>query len=439
MNFRVILLVLFSCIILCLGRACYSPPDTNTNALRDNPLHHLEKQIATPWVNAWCNTPETEAFEAQVRDFLKQWEIHGASLAVVRKGKLVYMQGFGYADKEQQILMQPYHQLRIASVSKLFTAVAIMQLVEQGKLTLNDNVFGKDGLLHSPPYQSIADTLAYSIEVEHLLTHTAGWRNIFRTDPMFVPVLVGRTMNAPTPTPFEHIVRFMLSQRGMFQPGTLYDYSNFGYCLLGKIIESQTNTPYQQYMFENILKPLGIQSMQIGKNRYNERFANEVKYYSHRKALKNLSIYHPSDSADRAYEGTNTEMLGAAGGWIATAVDVARFVNAIDGFDTSKDILNVTSIRRMTQKIAKDSTQKHLIGWKQVDEEKWWRTGSLESTSISVTRRHDQTTWVFVTNTGSWRGPFFVYEIEGLLRRGMQNISTFPDWDLFDLKYNHQP
>jgi CubicO group peptidase (beta-lactamase class C family) len=190
---------------------------------------------------------------------------------------------------------------------------------------------------------------------------------------------------------------------------------------------------YEKYMQEQILRPAAITQMRIGKNRYKERFPHEAKYYSHRKATQNYNIYNPKDSADRAYEGTNTELLSSAGGWIASATDIAKFVTTTDGFQTVPDILKKETITRMTTPVAKDSTQQRLIGWKQVDEEKWWRTGSLESTSISVTRRHDGFTWVFITNTGSWRGPFFVYEIEGLMRRALKTVPPFPAWDLFTL------
>ncbi|MCU0446141.1 MAG: beta-lactamase family protein [Microscillaceae bacterium] len=379
------------------------------------------------------SSPEIAEIDQMFESFIAQWQINGASIALVKDGRLVYAKGFGYADKERAIKVNPQHLFRIASVSKLFTAVGIMKLIEEGKFTLQSKVFGAQGLLKQ--YNAyIADTLAYKIEVEHLLTHTAGWRNVLRTDPMFVPVLVAQIMKAPLPTDFETIIQYMLSQKGMFEPGTLYDYSNFGYCLLGKIIEQQTGKKYEQYMQENILKPLSIRRMCIGKNRYQDRFPAEVRYYDHPKAEKNLSIYQPNDSASRAYEGTNTEALGAAGGWIATPSDLLRLLTAIDGFATKPDLLKPETIARMVaNQNPKDSTKQYLLGWKQVDEEKWWRTGSLSSTGISLTRRHDGISWAFVTNTGSWRGPFFSYEIEGVMRRAVAKIKKFPPYDLFTL------
>jgi CubicO group peptidase (beta-lactamase class C family) len=394
---------------------------------------HFEQKYS-PLLITYSNTsPEIAEIDQMFEDFITQWQIVGASVAIVKDGQLVYAKGFGYADKEKQLKVIPQHLFRIASVSKLFTAVGIMKLIEENKFTLKSKIFGAQGLLKQYN-QFIADTLAYKIEVEHLLTHTAGWRNVLRTDPMFVPVLVANIMKTPLPTDFETIIKYMLSQKGMFEPGSLYDYSNFGYCLLGKIIEQQTNMKYEQYMQEQILKPLNIKRMRIGKNRYQDRFPAEVRYYDHPRAEKNLSIYTPNDSASRAYEGTNIEALGAAGGWIATSADLLRLVNAIDGFENKPDMLKPETISRMVaNQNSKDSTQQYLLGWKQVDEEKWWRTGSLSSTGISLTRRHNGISWTMVTNTGSWRGPFFSYEIEGVMRRAVAKIQKFPEFDLFEL------
>ena len=385
-------------------------------------------------INAYSSLPEFETIDDQVNQFLEQWEIKGASLAIVKDGKLVYSKGFGFADKEKGVEAQPYHQFRIASVSKLFTAVGIMKMVEEGKIKLDDKVFGEKGIL--PEYKDIADPLAYKIEVEHLLNHTGGWRNELRTDPMFVPVLVAEVMKVKNPITFEQTLQFMLSQKGMFEPGTLYDYSNFGYCLLSKIIEKKSGLTYEKYMQEKILNPIGVNRMRITKNSYKDKHPNEVRYYDHKKAEKNLSIYGTGDSVSRVYEGTNTEALSGAGGWIASSVDLMRFLVAIDGFDTKPDMLKPETIQRMvnaTFSVNDTTSVQRSLGWKRIDAEKWWRTGSLESTGISLVRRNDGFSWVFVTNTGSWRGPFFSYEIEGLMRRIMKSVKKWPERDLFEL------
>jgi CubicO group peptidase (beta-lactamase class C family) len=385
-------------------------------------------------VNEFSNFKETMHIDAMAEKFLQEWELKGMAMAIVKDGKLVYAKGFGYADQQRQIKAEPYHLFRIASVSKLYTAVGIMKLVEQGKLKLDDKIFGENGILNDPKYtDKIANPLALKIEVQHLLTHTAGWWNQLRTDPMFVPVAVANIMKVKSPPSLETTIEYMLSQTKMFEPGSMYDYSNFGYCVLDKVIEKVSGMKYEAYMQEKILKPIGITRMKISKNRLKDRHPFEARYYTHYKAKKNISVYDEKDSASRAYEGSHIEGLGAAGGWAASVIDLARFVGAIDGFDTQPDILKKSTIEAMVQPAQQDSTGKLVIGWKNIDEEKWWRTGSLEGTGIALARQHNGITWVVVTNTSTWRGPFFSYEIAGLMRRILQNTPQFPDIDLFEL------
>ena len=377
------------------------------------------------------STPQTAIIDSMALAFLKQWDLQGMSIAITKNEKLVYAKGFGFADRERNVLAKPHHLFRIASASKLVTAVAIMKLIEEEKFTLESKVFGNSGLLKRYNHW-IKDTTMYQITIRHLLTHTAGWRNQLRTDPMFVPVLVAQALNRPSPISFEDTMEFMLSQRGVFKPGAFYDYSNFGYCLLGKVIEEVTGKPYEKYVQEQILAPIGIKRMRIGKNRYSERFAHEVKYYTAPNTPQNLSIYKPQDSASRAYEGNNTEALGAAGGWIASSVDMLKLLAAIDGWDNKKDILEKKSIEEMTLHNPDSLAISRALGWKQITPEKWWRTGNLASTNISLTRRKDGYSWVVITNTGSWRASFFPYEMEGLMQRAIQQ-ARFPEHDLFEL------
>lgn len=366
---------------------------------------------------------ETE-LDTMVMQFIHQWAIEGASMCILKDGKILYAKGYGWADKERGFEMQPYHRLRMASVSKLFTAVAVMKLVEAKKLSLDSKLFGKNGILKSYKDFYIGDTLAYQITVEHLLTHAGGWRNQLRTDPMFAPVAVAKALKIHTAPTFEQTLRFMLAQKGMFRPGEFVDYSNFGYTLLGEVIREITGKPFERYLQEDVLHPMQISRVAIGKNTYETRLPNETRYYTHPKEALKPSIYTLVDSVSAVYEGNNTEALGGAGGLIASPLDIANFVLHIDGFATVKDHLSLPTLSRMTTTVGEDSTQQRLIGWKHADADKWWRTGNLSSTSASVTCKRDGYIWVFITNTGSWRGPFFVYEIEGLMRRFIAKMNA---------------
>lgn len=131
-------------------------------------------------VNAHSDSLYSAKIDTIIADFMRQWSLKGVSVAVSQDEKLAYAKGFGYADVANNEKVSPQHLFRIASVSKLITATAIMKMVEEKQLKLTDKIFGREGILNE--YTQIKDARALQIEVEHLLTHTSGWKNKFRTE-----------------------------------------------------------------------------------------------------------------------------------------------------------------------------------------------------------------------------------------------------------------
>ena len=108
--------------------------------------------------NAMSEQPELQPMDSIMRRYLKRWEINGAQLAIMRHDSLIYARGFGFADKDKGVPMEPSHILRMASCSKLVTAVGIMKLRDMGKIKLSDKVFGPQGILTDTFYvNSIKD------------------------------------------------------------------------------------------------------------------------------------------------------------------------------------------------------------------------------------------------------------------------------------------
>lgn len=355
--------------------------------------------------------------------FMKDWGLVGASIAVARNGKFEYVKSFGWADREQNIKATPQHLFRIASGSKLLTAAAIMKLVDQKKLKLNDKVFGKKGILNDEIFtKSIQNQKVTDIEVQHLLTHTAGWWNKFRADPMFLPLEIAESMKTAPPPDLNTITRFMVSQKKFFEAGTVFDYSNFGYCLLGKIIERKTGKPYEKYVQDEILKPLNINDMQIGKNSYSQKYSKEVRYYEQQNAPLRKSIDGKKDSVSRAYEGTNIELLGAAGGWVASPSDMLKVMWALDGHTFPPDLLNIGSTNRM--KAQNDSLR--TMGWRHCNETQCVRTGSLSGTQFVAVSQNDGISWVFVTNSSTWRAHYFSWDMIKIMNKVLQQLDLAP-------------
>ncbi|HRH64680.1 MAG TPA: serine hydrolase domain-containing protein [Bacteroidia bacterium] len=173
----------------------------------------------------------------------------GATALVARNGRILYKKAFGMANLEYAIPMQVDNVFRIGSITKQFTAVVILQLMEQGKLNLQDDI-----TRFIPDYP----THGHTITIEHLLTHTSGIRSYTDMkdfeEKMSLDLKPGELINHFKNEPME------------FAPGTKWNYSNSGYFLLGYIIEKITGKTYAHYVEENIFKPLGMTNSLYGSD-----------------------------------------------------------------------------------------------------------------------------------------------------------------------------
>jgi D-alanyl-D-alanine carboxypeptidase len=340
-----------------------------------------------------------------VRDFMARFNVPGLSLAIVKDGRLVYCKGYGFADQTGAKAVDTASLFRIASISKSITAVSILKLAEEGKLSLSGKVFGAQGVLGTTygtqPYQNNIT----NITIQQLLQHTAGgWTND-ANDPMFT----NPSLNAG------ELISWTLNNRPLDNtPGDRYAYSNFGYCILGRVIEKVTGKTYEEYVRSGILAPLGITRMQIGGNTEAERKTDEVKYYGQ------------SNQNPYAY---NIARMDAHGGWIATAKDLMKFAVAVDGFSTKPDMLNATSINTMTT--GSSANASYGMGWMVNSSNNWWHTGALPGTATMIARSSGGYSWAILTNTRSMDANF-TGEMDQLVWRAINNSSTqWPTKDQF--------
>jgi CubicO group peptidase (beta-lactamase class C family) len=191
-------------------------------------------------------TAALPAIENIYKQFGEQKQFPGAAFGVVVDGKLIYSKGFGYADVSKKNPFTTASVFRVASISKSFTAMAILQLRDQGKLQLD-----------APAYQYIPQlkqikqlsTDAPAITVRDLLTHSAG----FPEDNPW-----GDRQLADSDDDLLNMIKEGISFSNV--PGITYEYSNMGFAMLGNIITRVSGKPYQQYITENIFKPLGMNS-----------------------------------------------------------------------------------------------------------------------------------------------------------------------------------
>jgi len=296
--------------------------------------------------------PELAAFDAWMQGFLAEHKIPGASLAIVKDGQLIYARGFGWADRDAKEKVEPESLFRIASVSKPITAVAILKLVDQGKLRLDDKVL--DHLKYEPHFEKDGklDERWKQVTIKHCLTHSGGWDRDKSYDPMFQAIRMAKSMQIELPILPEHIIQFQLGQPLDFAPGERYAYSNFGYSLLGRIIEQVSGQPYHKYVQEEVLKPLGITRARMGGSLIEHRAQDEVRYYEVNNG-EAVAVVGPGAGVKKVPIGYGTwrqETLDSHGGWIASAPDVAKFAAAFDfqaPDETRSKLLAVQTVRQM--------------------------------------------------------------------------------------------
>lgn len=351
--------------------------------------------------NSDSEIPELEGLDKKVRYYMRKWQFKGASLAITRNDSLVYAKGYGWADEENGVEMGPGNILRMASVSKLLTAVGIMVLQDNGQLNIKDTVFGPSGILNDTLFtKTIKDKNYYKITVEHLLRHQGG----FSRDPLFSSRDVKNQLQLDHAPEREDFYKVVLSRRLRFMPGSWQSYSNFGYLLLSEIIEKVSGMPYEQFMREKVLIPAGCYDMHIAGIYYKDKRPNEVRYYTHDGDGKFIEEYNGSGkTVERCYGGNNIPMLSGAGAWCGSPIEIARLIASIDGHPGVPDIISEEAFRQMTEYL---DTETFSLGWNDTNPAKGWsRSGTLSGTCALVKHFPDGECWILITNTSSWKGP----------------------------------
>lgn len=356
-------------------------------------------------------------FDTQVNKFLDRWDIKGASVAVMKDNRLIYSKGYGTVNAKTQEAVDTHHLFRIASASKLVTAITIMKMVDDGIIDLEEKVFGENGILSH--FSEMKDTNHKEIKVKHLLNHRGGWS--WRDgDFMFQAAKIKRIMNLEGPPTDEDIIEFVLEHRRLrYSPGSQYAYSNFGYMLLGKIIEQKTGSSYERYVVNNILEPNGIYGMRISGNYEWERRPFEVHYYNHPGAYQFQSFDGNYESVEKPYGGSDINTLGAAGGWIANASQLVKLVSIVDP-NNSYQLLSEKSRKMMVS----GNSYKDAFGWKGARGENYWRTGTLAGSACFINRKDDGYTYAVILNSSVWMGHRFNRYIKWMMDKSISELDN---------------
>jgi CubicO group peptidase (beta-lactamase class C family) len=265
-------------------------------------------------------TPSLEAFDRTMVQFMKQRNIKAATLAVMKEGKLLLARGYGHTNPNQAQPIAPDTTMRIASISKSFTSAAIKQLIQQGKITSDTPVFPFLGLTQG------RDPRLNTITVQHLLNHQGGWDSKASSDPMFQAPTISQALGKNGPPNCPETISYMLNQPLDFSPGSRSVYSNFGYCVLGRVIEKASGQTYLTYLQNQILNPIGINDLFLGRTLPQQRQPKEVSWYFDPESTSSLL----ENGREVAWPngGFYLEAMDAHGGIVTSSISLVKFGQA---------------------------------------------------------------------------------------------------------------
>jgi CubicO group peptidase (beta-lactamase class C family) len=369
---------------------------------------------ATLPIRAWSQANQLTGMERGemgrlASAFKANFNVPALSIAISRAGQFVYDQGFGFnqnfaVGKSKDLGPTDLSSLfRIADLTMPITAVSIFTLMEKGKLNLTDKVFGASGILGTKYGKAPYKQYVTDITVDNLLTHTCGGWAADSSDPMFrfdswdQVKLIGWTLdNLPLTSP----------------PGQHWAYSNFGYCLLGRVIEQITGQPYESYVQANILAPCGISNMRIAGNSLKQRAPNEVVYFGQ----YNEDPYK-----------INVARMDSDAGWLATPSSLVQFLDHVAGSGAIPSMLKPETIRLMTTPcpvFPATSSAKYARGW-MVEMGNWWHNGSLPGSTTLMVRTASGLCWAALANTRTEPHD----QIDTALERTLWSMArTVPGW-----------
>lgn len=353
------------------------------------------------------------AFDSEVLKFMKNYNLPGMSVSVADKGKLVYSRGYGYADKESRERMDRGHLLRLASVSKTFCSMSIQRLIDEGKLSLTDRPFAEGGILAEDFPEIKAGN--EKITIRNLLEHQNGWDDRYEPyDPMFSTATNGMTS--------EQTIEYALKRYSFrYEPGSEYDYSNLGYCILGRVIEKITGMEYEDYMQQEVAEKAGAYTVQVGSDSKAKRLPKEVVYYV--------------PSGYNAYNKT-MRRLDSCGGLVASTDDLVRVCSAIDGLDGYPEIFPQSTLDRMFT--PSEAYYRYGLGWRMNHTSLLkgccYHTGNIAGTASLMIRGGDGHHIALVNNSrtyDSYNGQD-LDTAQIILGDKLWNFRSLPTEDLFE-------
>ena len=273
--------------------------------------------------------PRLQRVRAAIEKYVKEKSVTGASVAIAKDGKIEYEEGFGYSDLENDVSYKANTVNRLASVSKTITAVAVMQLVEAGKIDLDADI-----RKYVPEFPDKGE----KITARHILTHTSGIRHYKRDENENYTRL---------PSVIESFKRFSEDPL-VHKPGEKYTYSTYAFSILARAVETASGMTFKEYLDEKIFKPADMKAS--GLEDLRAIVKNRARGYER---LADGRLVN-SEFADISYKW-------AGGGMVSTAPDLCRFGLAL----LSGKLMKPATLAQMwtVQKLNDGTALRQSLGW----------------------------------------------------------------------------
>jgi CubicO group peptidase (beta-lactamase class C family) len=274
-----------------------------------------------------ADTAGIAAFDTRLKPLMKRYNLPGLGVAVTKDGKLIVARAYGYQDFEARQPMRPDTMVRVASISKFITALAIMRLRDQGQLDLDQPFLN---ILTDYQVAAGGDARLRDITIRMLLLHAGGWDIPDTSDFANSPGIVAKALGVASPPTCRDVIRYTMTQPLGYTPGTKIVYSNTGYCILGEVVAKLAGQTYESYVRDHVLAPADVHAMSIAFPHLSQRGPLEAKYY----------IYNGSALVNSAFAGEGMVPLTyahdpatgeGAFGWLGSPVDLTRIMTAFEG------------------------------------------------------------------------------------------------------------
>jgi CubicO group peptidase (beta-lactamase class C family) len=300
---------------------------------------HADAYVAT--TGPEYTDPSLAVFDHAMQQFMVANTVHAGQLCILNKGFPLLQRGYAYPTTAASV--KPTSLFRIASISKMFTSAAIKTLVDHGILKLSQPAFALLGITKAALATQTPDPRVSTITVQNLLDHTGGWNDGTADPKLNVPSSnfdavfqirkIANDLGLSGPPTKRDLARYMYGMPLQFAPGgnngAISAYSNFGYTLLGLIVEEVSGMPYIDFVRDELCKPLGIHEVYLGRMLAGAFHPREVAYDAAGSGPNALEP-HANVSAPTAYGGGGfvTELMDSGGGLVATATALAFFAHS---------------------------------------------------------------------------------------------------------------